>query len=32
MTAMEQAAAGFVTVAQMSDIAPGTVRVVEIDA
>jgi len=31
MTAMEQAAAGFVTVAQMSDIAPGTVRVVEID-
>ena len=31
MTAMEQAAAGFVTVARTSEIAPGTVRVVEVD-
>ena len=32
MTAMEQAAVGsFVTVARASEIAPGTVRVVEVD-
>jgi nitrite reductase/ring-hydroxylating ferredoxin subunit len=31
MTALEQAASGFVTVAHASDVGPGTVRVVEID-
>jgi len=31
MTALEQAASGFVTAVRMADVEPGTVRVVEID-
>jgi 3-phenylpropionate/trans-cinnamate dioxygenase ferredoxin subunit len=31
MTALEQMASGFVTVARASEISPGTVRVVEVD-
>ena len=31
MTALEQTAGGFVTVARTADVQPGTVRVVEID-
>ena len=31
MTALEQAASGFVTVVSAADVEPGTVRVVEID-
>lgn len=31
MTAVEQTASGFVTVARTSDVTPGTVRVVEVD-
>ena len=31
MTALEQAAGRFVTVARVGDVAPGTVRVIELD-
>ncbi|MGZ8481673.1 MAG: Rieske 2Fe-2S domain-containing protein, partial [Candidatus Limnocylindria bacterium] len=31
MTALEQAPAGFVTVARTADVEPGTVRVIEVD-
>ena len=31
MTALEQTATGFVTVARVGDVEPGTVRVVELD-
>ena len=31
MTAVEQAASGFVTVVRVADVEPGTVRIVELD-